>query len=99
MADLRKRKGTATKALEFAILTAARSGEVRGMEWSEIDFDAKVWKVPEGRIKAGKQPQPMEQYVVLCRQIRGQARLTHKTYIWFCVAAWGQSLCGHDAIF
>ena len=55
MADLRKRKGTATKALEFAILTAARSGEVRGMEWSEIDFDAKVWKVPEGRIKAGKQ--------------------------------------------
>lgn len=54
MSDLRKRNGIAAKALEFAILTAARSGEVRGMEWSEIDFDSKVWTVPEGRIKAGR---------------------------------------------
>jgi integrase len=55
MDDLRKRDGIAAKALEFAILTAARSGEVRGMEWSEVDFSTKVWTVPEDRIKAGKQ--------------------------------------------
>jgi integrase len=54
MQDLRKRKGIAAKALEFAILTAARSSEVRGMEWAEIDFDSCVWTVPEDRIKAGK---------------------------------------------
>jgi integrase len=52
--DLRQRDGDAARALEFAILTAARSGEVRGMEWPEIDLDARVWTVPGDRIKAGK---------------------------------------------
>lgn len=55
MADLRAREGVAARALEFGILTAARSGEVRGMEWLEVDFSTKVWTVPENRIKAGKQ--------------------------------------------
>lgn len=42
----------ATKlALEFLILTAARSGEVRGAVWSEIDMEAKVWEVPAARMK------------------------------------------------
>jgi integrase len=54
MYDLRGRKGIAAKALEFAILTAARSSEVRGMEWAEIDFNTKIWTVPEDRIKAGR---------------------------------------------
>ena len=54
MAALRKREGMAALALEFAILTAARSGEVRGAQWSEIDLDARVWTVPADRIKAGK---------------------------------------------
>jgi integrase len=52
--DLRKRDGAAAQALEFAILTAARSGEVRGMEWQELDLEARVWTVPGDRIKAGK---------------------------------------------
>ncbi len=52
--DLRKRPGTSARALEFAILTAARSGEIRGMTWSEIDLQTKVWTIPENRIKAGK---------------------------------------------
>jgi integrase len=43
------------RALEFAILTAARSGEVRGGTWDEIDLRAKVWTVPAERMKAGKQ--------------------------------------------
>jgi len=54
MAELRKRKGTAARALEFLILTAARSGEVRLATWDEIDFAGKVWIVPGERMKAGK---------------------------------------------
>lgn len=42
-------------ALQFLILTAARSGEVRGARWSEIDMAATVWTVPADRMKAGKQ--------------------------------------------
>ncbi|MBM0105195.1 integrase arm-type DNA-binding domain-containing protein [Steroidobacter sp. S1-65] len=55
MADLRKREGMGARALEFAILTAARSGEVRGATWDEIDLKAKLWTIPAGRMKAGKQ--------------------------------------------
>lgn len=47
--------GVGARALEFAILTAARSGEVRGAVWSEIDFDAALWTIPATRMKAGKQ--------------------------------------------
>ncbi|MFY0623646.1 MAG: integrase arm-type DNA-binding domain-containing protein [Pelagimonas sp.] len=48
---VRSLKGFATRALEFAALTAARSGEVRGMIWREIDLDEGVWIVPAGRMK------------------------------------------------
>ena len=41
-------------AIEFAILTAARSGEVRGATWGEIDLDAAVWEIPAERMKARK---------------------------------------------
>ena len=41
-------------ALQFVILTAARSGEVRGAAWSEIDLDARTWTLPANRMKAGK---------------------------------------------
>ncbi|WP_397544214.1 phage integrase central domain-containing protein [Roseovarius salis] len=53
--DLRKRDGMATRALEFVALTAARSGEVRGATWAEIDLDAGVWIIPAERMKAGKE--------------------------------------------
>lgn len=52
MADLRTRDGLAAKALEFTILTASRSGEVRGAIWDEIDLASKVWTVPADRMKA-----------------------------------------------
>jgi integrase len=52
--DLRNRDATAARALEFCILTAARSGEVLGLPWSEIDLDKKVWSVPAARMKAGR---------------------------------------------
>ncbi|WP_397542051.1 phage integrase central domain-containing protein [Roseovarius salis] len=53
--DLRKRDGMATRALEFVALTTARSGEVRGATWAEIDLDAGVWIIPAERMKAGKE--------------------------------------------
>jgi len=55
MAQLRKREGNAARALEFAILTAARTSEALGARWNEIDLDAGVWTIPAERIKAGKQ--------------------------------------------
>lgn len=51
MVDLRKMEGMGARALEFAILTATRSGEVRGATWNEIDLDGKVWVIPAGRMK------------------------------------------------
>lgn len=54
MSELRQREGISARALEFAILTAARSGEVRGATWSEIDQQTGVWTVPAERMKAGK---------------------------------------------
>ncbi|MES2919825.1 MAG: integrase arm-type DNA-binding domain-containing protein [Pseudomonadota bacterium] len=53
--DLRQRPGVSARALEFAILTAARSGEVRGAAWSEIDMEGRLWTIPASRMKAGKE--------------------------------------------
>lgn len=53
--DLREREATAALALEFCILTAARSGEVLGLRRAEIDFDKKIWTVPANRMKAGRE--------------------------------------------
>ena len=50
-----RRRGTPARALEFAILTAGRTGEVIGAKWSEVDFEARTWVVPPGRMKAGKE--------------------------------------------
>lgn len=57
MTALRARQGSSARALEFAILTACRSGEVRGARWSEIDFEAKIWTIPAQRMKAGREHQ------------------------------------------
>lgn len=54
IARLRTAPGMGAKALEFAILTAARSGEVRGAKWSEIDVDARTWTIPGERMKGGR---------------------------------------------
>lgn len=55
MAVLQTREAVAALALEFLILTAARSGEVLGAKWSEIDVDDKVWTVPAERMKAARE--------------------------------------------
>jgi integrase len=55
MAALRQQVGVSARALEFSILTAARSGEVRGMVWTEVDFGTGMWVVPAKRMKAGNE--------------------------------------------
>ncbi len=64
LARLRERQSTAALALEFLILTAARSGEVLGATWSEIDIDKKIWTVPAARMKASR-----EHRVPLCDRV------------------------------
>lgn len=49
--DLRARDGFGARAVEFAALTAARSGEVRGATWDEIDLDTAIWTIPAARMK------------------------------------------------
>jgi integrase len=53
--NLRMQEGVGARALEFAILTAARSGEVRGAVWSEFDDSTATWTIPASRMKAGKE--------------------------------------------
>ena len=53
-ADLTKREGMAAHALQFLAMTAARSGEVRGMTWAEVDPTKALWIVPAARTKAGR---------------------------------------------
>ena len=55
MARLRTAGGMGARALEFVILTAARSGEARGATWGEIDLKNKVWTIPATRMKMGKE--------------------------------------------
>ena len=51
-AELKQREGMGALALQFLILTAARSGEVRGATWDEIDMKARTWTIPAERMKA-----------------------------------------------
>lgn len=51
-AELRRQEGIAARALEFTILTAARTGEVIGARWGEFDLDDGIWTVPASRMKA-----------------------------------------------
>ena len=53
--QLQQEAGTSARALEFAILTAARTGEVIGATWSEIDLKRKIWIIASGRMKAGRE--------------------------------------------
>ena len=54
MLDLQGREGVAARALEFTILTAARTGEVLGARVSEFDLAEGIWRVPAARMKGGR---------------------------------------------
>jgi integrase len=70
---LRARQATAALALEFAVLTAARSGEVLGAQWAEFDLDNGIWTVPAPRMKAGR-----EHRVPLSRRALKIVKLMHE---------------------
>jgi integrase len=55
VAELRQREGAAARALEFLIHTAARTGEVLGARWSEIDLAEKAWRIPRERMKGARE--------------------------------------------
>ncbi len=54
MAALRAQEGIAPRALEFLVLTCARSGEALGAKWQEIDFRERTWNIPGERMKSGR---------------------------------------------
>ena len=55
VASISRTDAIASKALIFLILTATRSGEVRGATWDEIDFEKQIWTIPAARMKAAKE--------------------------------------------
>jgi integrase len=55
IAELREREATSARALEFLILTAARTGEVIGADWREIDLERRLWTIPAERMKANRE--------------------------------------------
>jgi integrase len=63
MAELRERDSLSARALEFCVLTAARTGEIIGATWDEIDLKARTWTISAERMKAGK-----EHKVPLCNR-------------------------------
>lgn len=80
MAALRQMPGSGARALEFAILTATRSGEARLAQWGEIDLDAKLWTIPADRMKAKR-----EHWVSLSEQaialIKAQPKIDDNPYL------------------
>jgi integrase len=64
--QLRQQQGVTPQALLFTILTAARSGEIRGARWSEMDLKEQVWTVPPERMKAGREHRvPLSQQAIM----------------------------------
>lgn len=84
MERLAKIEGMGARALEFVILTAARSGEVRGATWDEIDLDAKVWTVPAERMKGGRTHRvPLSDEAV--NLLRSLSRMNGSPFVFFAV--------------
>jgi integrase len=73
---LQARDGIAARAVEFLLLSATRSGEVRGARWDEIDLAAKIWTIPPARMKAGREHRvPLtDRCIELLRIVRPLAR-------------------------
>lgn len=81
MVQLMGQEGMGAKALTFAILTAARSGEVRGATWQEFDLDAGVWTIPAERMKAGRAHRVAlsEAAMVVVRAMQALAQIQGRT--------------------
>jgi integrase len=82
MMDLRGREGIAAEAMKFLILTAARTGEVLGATWKEIDLKKSVWTIPGERMKNGKEHQvPLSAPAVAVLQ--WMHKITNGEYVFF----------------
>jgi integrase len=73
MNDLQARAAVAALALEFTILTTARSGEALGARWNEFDLDRAVWTIPAARMKGGR-----EHRVPLSKRALAIVKATHE---------------------
>jgi integrase len=80
--DLRQREGIAAAAMEFLILTAARTGEVLGATWDELDLRKSVWTIPGERMKNGKEHQvPLSPPAVAV--LERMSKLTNGEFVFF----------------
>ncbi|WP_414644580.1 tyrosine-type recombinase/integrase [Bradyrhizobium sp.] len=80
--ELHQQEGVAARALEFTILTAARTGEVIGATWTEIDLEACLWTVPAERMKAGREHRvPLSDAAVAILQPFAEARMSHYVFL------------------
>jgi integrase len=73
LVGLRRQPGTAARALDFLVLTAARTSEVIGATWDEVDLDAKIWTIPPERMKGGREhrvPLPERAIEIVAEQKR-----------------------------
>ncbi len=78
--ELRAQDGIAARALEFAILTAARTGEVIGATWAEIDLEGRLWTIPGGRMKSGREHRvPLSEAALAV--LRGMAAIREGAHI------------------
>ena len=82
MARLADQDGAAALALRFLVLTAARSGEVRGAEWGEIDFEHAIWTIPASRMKAKREHRVPLTVPVLQVLREAQSRQEHNYAKW-----------------
>jgi integrase len=95
VAELRQRPAMAARALEFAILTAARSGEIRGAKWSEVDIPNKVWILPAERMKAGAEHRiPLSAQALDVLQLATERRQRVSDYV-FPGAKLGRRMTGN----
>jgi integrase len=81
--SLREQPGTAARALEFLILTAARTGEIIGARWGEVDLGSKLWIIPAGRMKAGKEHRvPLSGRALdILKQVRSAREVSADTFV------------------
>jgi integrase len=79
-ADLRSREGFVARGLEFIVLTAARSGEVRGATWDEIDLDRAMWIIPAHRMKMEREHRvPLSDAAIAL--LRAMPRLANSPFV------------------
>nr|WP_286193641.1 site-specific integrase [Boseongicola sp. H5] len=80
--ELTKRQGASAQALQFLCMTTARSGEVRGMTWDEVDLEGALWTIPSERMKAGSEHRvPLTDEAVAL--LNAMPRLARSPYVFF----------------